>query len=145
MKESKYQTGILFSIKSYFSMIILVLLKYFWDAIDLTLDVYIFYRLERGHLLDDVIHRNIHVSNAIYAFAILGCLVKIVIWKYYSSHVEMTNTFNGTDGKSGFEDNFNLANIKYRNCRCVPCFHIASRRCFISIHYKEIEKILFRD
>ena len=62
LKQSN-QTGILFSLKSYFSLIILVFLKYFWDAIDLTLDVYIFYRLERGDVLDDVIYRNMHVNN----------------------------------------------------------------------------------
>ena len=44
--------GILMRAKSWFSLIFLMLVKYFWDAIDLTLDVYIFYRLEKGDILD---------------------------------------------------------------------------------------------
>ena len=51
--------------KPYFSIVILTLMKYFWDAVDLTLDVYIFYRLERGDILDDVIYRNSQVINRI--------------------------------------------------------------------------------
>ena len=93
------QSGVLFSLKSYFSLIILVLLKYFWDAIDLTLDVYIFYRLERGDVLDVVIYRNMYVINAIYGFAILGCLAKIVVWKDFCSSYEKS-----LENDNNFED-----------------------------------------
>uniref|UniRef100_A0A7M5X9E2 Uncharacterized protein n=1 Tax=Clytia hemisphaerica TaxID=252671 RepID=A0A7M5X9E2_9CNID len=79
------EVGFILRAKSYFSLVVLVLVKYFWDAIDLTLDVYIFYRLERGDILDAVIHRNDHVNDSIYAFAILGCLPKILAWKLYQS------------------------------------------------------------
>ena len=74
------ESGILYTYKTYFTIVILTLVKYFWDAIDLTLDVYIFYRLERGNILDNAIYRNTHVNDAIYAFAILGCLIKIYAW-----------------------------------------------------------------
>ena len=86
LKQSN-QTGILFDMKTYFSLIILVLFKYFWDAIDLTMDVYIFYRLEHGEILDDVIYRSFHVNNAIYTFAIVGCVAKIAAWKLYTSNI----------------------------------------------------------
>ena len=94
--------------KPYFSIVILTLVKYFWDAIDLTLDVYIFYRLERGDVLDDVIYRNSHVNNAIYAFAILGCLIKIGAWRLYCSALndvsdeEETNNLKYIVGLVGF-------------------------------------------
>uniref|UniRef100_A0A7M5V9H7 Uncharacterized protein n=1 Tax=Clytia hemisphaerica TaxID=252671 RepID=A0A7M5V9H7_9CNID len=77
------EVGFILRAKSYFSLVVLVLVKYFWDAIDLTLDVYIFYRLERGDILDTVIYRNDHVNDSIYAFAVLGCLTKIGAWKLY--------------------------------------------------------------
>ena len=102
LKQSN-RTGKLFILKSYFSFIIFVLIKYFWDAIDLTLDIFIFYRLERGEVLDGVIYRNRHANNAIYAFAILGCLIKILIWKSYTLLVE--GTFE-SKGKSDFDENF---------------------------------------
>ena len=63
-------------VKLYFLAVIMVLFKYFWDAIDLTLDVYIFYQLERGEVIDGVIYRSINVNNAIYIFALFGCICK---------------------------------------------------------------------
>ena len=92
--EQSYQIGKLFRYKSFVSTVLLVLVKYFWDAIDLTLDVYIFYRLERGDVLDKAIYRNIHVNNAIYAFAILGCLTKLFAWKFYVHSVNKEDVTN---------------------------------------------------
>ena len=90
--QLSYEFGIVFRIKSYISIIVLVLVKYFWDAIDLTLDVYIFYQLEKGEVLDNAIYRNIHVNNAIYAFAILGCIIKIIAWKFYVYSFQKENS-----------------------------------------------------
>ena len=104
LKQSN-ETGILFSLKTCVSIVVLVFFKFFWDAIDLTLDVYIFYRLERGEVLDDVIYRNIHVNNAIYAFAILGCLAKIGVWKLFSSNIE----FISNNTIENFENDLNFS------------------------------------
>ena len=79
-KSSKW--GCLFRIKSCIPFVVMPLLKFSWDAIDMTLDVYIFYKLESGAILDNAIYRNKHVNNAIYAFAIIGCIAKIIILKY---------------------------------------------------------------
>ena len=62
-----------------FSIIVLTNLKLLWDALDVTIDAYLFYQLETGKVIHDYIYRNIHVSNAILAFSILGCL-KILFW-----------------------------------------------------------------
>ena len=78
--KHSYQIGELYHVMLFIRTYVLVILKYFWDAIDLTLDVYIFYQLETGAVLDNVIFRNTHVNNAIYVFAILGCVIKIISW-----------------------------------------------------------------
>ena len=62
-----------------FSIIVLTNLKLLWDALDVTIDAYLFYQLETGKVIHEHIYRNIHVNNAILAFSILGCL-KILFW-----------------------------------------------------------------
>uniref|UniRef100_A0A7M5UKB9 Uncharacterized protein n=1 Tax=Clytia hemisphaerica TaxID=252671 RepID=A0A7M5UKB9_9CNID len=76
----KYQ---LLNAKLYVSIVLMALFRYFWDAIDLTLDLYIFYQLEKGEVLDPVIYRNAKVNNLIYGFAILGCICKVFTWKFF--------------------------------------------------------------
>ena len=49
-----------------------------WDAVDVTLDAFLFYQLELGELLNANITRNSNVNNAILAFAIIG--LKMFIW-----------------------------------------------------------------
>ena len=78
-----YQHRNLLHAKLYVSIVLTALFKYFWDAIDLTLDLYIFYQLEKGEVLNPVIYRNESVNNAIYAFALLGCICKVLTWKYF--------------------------------------------------------------
>ena len=62
----------------------------------------VFYQLEKGDLLDDVIHRNIYVNNAIFAFAVLG-MVKMLLsvmwlWRFTSGahrfNMKVTKLFN---------------------------------------------------
>ena len=62
----------------YVSYVFFPLLSLIWDTCDVGLDLYVFYQLEKGDLLDDVIHRNIYVNNAIFAFAVLG-MVKMLL------------------------------------------------------------------
>ena len=62
-----------------FTIIILTILKLLWDAIDVTIDAYLFYQLETGRVIDKDIYRNKHVNNAILAFSMLGCL-KLLFW-----------------------------------------------------------------
>ena len=62
-----------------FSIIILTNLKLLWDAVDVTIDAYLFYQLETGKVIHEHIYRNNHVNNAILAFSVLGCL-KILFW-----------------------------------------------------------------
>ena len=62
-----------------FSIIVLTNLKLLWDALDVTIDAYLFYQLETGKVIHEYIYRNIHVNNAILAFSVLGCL-KILFW-----------------------------------------------------------------
>ena len=72
------------NVRLYISVVLIVLFKYFWDAIDLTLDLYIFYQLEKGEVLDNLIYRNANVNNSIYGFALLGCVCKVITWKFFS-------------------------------------------------------------
>ena len=67
--------------KSYliFTIVVLTNLKLLWDAIDVTIDAYLFYQLETGKVIHENIYRNVHVNNAILAFSVLGCL-KILFW-----------------------------------------------------------------
>ena len=69
---------ILFIIKYLWKIINIVgyflVLKLLWDAADVTFDVYTFYQLNIGNLVDPGIYRNIHVINGILAFAILGAI-----------------------------------------------------------------------
>ena len=60
-----YKDRICFRFKTYFTMVVLVMFKFLWDGIDLTLDVYIFYQLEKGEVLDSGITRNITVNSYI--------------------------------------------------------------------------------
>ena len=55
-----------------------VILKLLWNAIDVGLDVYTFYQLNIGKLIDPFIYRNSHVINSILAFAILGAVAVVV-------------------------------------------------------------------
>ena len=50
----------------------LPIVKVLWSAIDVTLDVYTFYQLNIGKLLDPIIYRNIHVINGILVFSVFG-------------------------------------------------------------------------
>ena len=62
-----------------FTIIIFTTLKLLWDAVDVTIDAYLFYQLETGRVIDKNIYRNKHVNNAMLAFSILGCL-KLLFW-----------------------------------------------------------------
>ena len=62
-----------------FTIIILTILKLLWDALDVTIDTYLFFQLETGKVIHEHVYRNTHVNNAILAFAVLGCF-KILFW-----------------------------------------------------------------
>ena len=93
-RKNYKKLGILFKAKTYTTMVILVLVKYLWDAVDMTLDMYIFYQLERGEILDSWIYRNAHVNNSIFAFALLGCFVKTLTWKITRESFDDEETLN---------------------------------------------------
>ncbi|KAL5250849.1 hypothetical protein ACHWQZ_G016553 [Mnemiopsis leidyi] len=46
-----------------------------WGIVDVLADTFYFYQLERGHLLDSTITRNVHVNNGILVFAVLGAIM----------------------------------------------------------------------
>lgn len=50
-----------------------------WDAIDVTIDAFLFYQLELEELLNANITCNSNVNNAILAFAVIGTLT-MFIW-----------------------------------------------------------------
>ena len=72
---------------------ILIYGKLLWDAVDVTLDSYIFYQLEFGQLIDEKIIRNSHVNNSIFSFAVLGSL-KIFFFLSFSKYFELFNREN---------------------------------------------------
>ena len=64
--------------------------KLIWDAIDTTLDSYLFYQLEFGQVIDENITRNAHVNNSILAFAIIGS-AKVVLFLLFGIHSNERN------------------------------------------------------
>ena len=48
-----------------------------WSVVDVFVDTFYFYQLERGDLIDDRIIRNTHVNNGIMVFAVLGAVAAI--------------------------------------------------------------------
>ena len=59
--------------------------KLIWDAVDVTVDSYLFYQLEFGKAIDESITRNTYVNNSILAFAIIGS-IKVVLFFIYRAH-----------------------------------------------------------
>ena len=59
--------------------------KLIWDAVDTTLDSYLFYQLEFGQVIDENITRNTHVNNSILGFAIIGS-VKVLFFLLFGIH-----------------------------------------------------------
>ena len=64
--------------------------KLIWDAIDTTLDSYLFYQLEFGQVIDENITRNANVNNSILAFAIIGS-AKVVLFLLFGIHSNERN------------------------------------------------------
>lgn len=64
--------------------------KLIWDAVDTTLDSYLFYQLEFGQAIDENIFRNIHVNNAILAFSIIGS-IKVLFFLLFGTHTDERN------------------------------------------------------
>ena len=64
--------------------------KLIWDAVDTTLDSYLFYQLEFGQAIDENIFRNIHVNNSILAFAIIGS-IKVLFFLLFGIHCNERN------------------------------------------------------
>ena len=48
--------------------------KMLYDVFDVALDIYTFYQLDQGGLIDSLIYRNAYVVNAIMVFAVFGAL-----------------------------------------------------------------------
>ena len=61
------------------TVVVLTVAKLIWDAVDVTIDAYLFYKLEMGEMINEKVYRNGNVNSAILAFSILGCL-KILFW-----------------------------------------------------------------
>ena len=59
--------------------------KLIWDAVDVTVDSYLFYQLEFGQAIDENITRNNYVTNSILAFAIIGS-IKVLLFFIYRAH-----------------------------------------------------------
>ena len=61
---------------SFISFVVFPCFKLTWEAIDVLLDMWLFYRLEKGdkNVMSTMIYRDAYINNAIMAFAILGAL-----------------------------------------------------------------------
>ena len=66
----------------YFKTFSILLIKYLVDTLDVMFDLYMFYQLEYGDIVNKNIYRNSHVNNAIYVFAFLG-IIRIIRWRLY--------------------------------------------------------------
>lgn len=64
---------------SFMQIIALSIGRVVWEAIDVTIDAYLFYEIEFGRVVDKNIYRNKYVNNAILVFAIFGA-AKILFW-----------------------------------------------------------------
>ena len=62
-----------------FTIVVFTIIKLLWDAIDVTIDVYLFYQLEMGEVVDNGIYHNATVNSFILAFSVPGC-IKILFW-----------------------------------------------------------------
>ena len=62
-----------------FTIVVFTIIKLLWDAIDVTIDAYLFYQLEMGEVVDNGIYHNAAVNSFILAFSVLGC-IKILFW-----------------------------------------------------------------
>ena len=79
--------------KHFFTIVVLTIFKFIWDAIDVTIDIYTFVKLENGELISPFIQRNVHVTNGIMVFACLG-IVKIPLNIYnvmYTATVQVSS------------------------------------------------------
>ena len=62
-----------------FTVVVFTIIKLLWDAIDVTIDAYLFSQLEMGEVVDNGIYHNATVNSFILAFSVLGC-IKILFW-----------------------------------------------------------------
>ena len=74
----------------FFKTFVISLIKNFVDVLDIMFDLYMFYQLEYGDILNKNIYRNPHVNNAIYAFAFLGVL-RMIGWRGFARRSKNTN------------------------------------------------------
>ena len=63
--------------KTFISIEIVSRIKQIWEAVDVILDCFLLYQLESGQIFDTMVHRNIHVTNAIYAFIWISLLFQL--------------------------------------------------------------------
>ena len=74
----------------FFKTFVISLIKNFVDVLDIMFDLYMFYQLEYGDILNKNIYRNSQVNNAIYAFAFLGVL-RMIRWRGFARKSKNTS------------------------------------------------------
>ena len=66
--------------------------KMIWEAVDVTLDLYLFYQIEFGEIINGSIYRNSHVNNSILVFAILGSMKVFFLLQFEADDPEEVTT-----------------------------------------------------
>ena len=79
-----------FNVYRFFNTVVVCFIKYTMDTLDVMFDLYMFYQLEHGDILEETIYRNPYVSKAIYLFANLG-IMRILRWKLFANIVKRIN------------------------------------------------------
>ena len=123
-------------IRLFIPIILLPISKFVWDAVDVTLDCYLFYQLEVGtDLMNQVIYRNVHVNKAILAFAILGCLkIPFVIAPFGKEKVDHTKVPDGNIHEDVSR------RIKNRKAYAFIVTYVVEDCCELLLEYFYIEK-----
>ena len=94
-----------------YTIIYSTVLMLIWEPIDITIDFVLFFQLEKKNVIHENIYRNIYVSNAIFVFAVLGCLKIIywfMTWKLIMKIEESRKTDRWKVSRSELLDNYKL-------------------------------------
>ena len=76
-----------------FTIVIFTLLKLLWDALDVTIDAYLFFQLEMGGVINSSIYRHTAINNSVLVFSVFGCM-KILFWLRIFGVGRKTNVSN---------------------------------------------------
>ena len=65
-----------------------------YDVTDVALDIYTFYQLDQGGLIDSLIYRDTNVVNAIMVFAVFGALKCIGVSTVSYTHLTLPTIYS---------------------------------------------------